>query len=143
MDKIWGAFWLLAANWLIPIGLFVVSVGAYLYLLWDGSKKVKYVRSALLMVRALIGSRLGEKAASVIDAWLSGLNSIQDGSFSVADGIDQFVKFIVIAAKNNGITLTPSDIEAIEEAVTVTLEMVDVKSKPAQQVVAMMMAEPK
>lgn len=141
MDKFWPAFWLAFSGWLIPILLFALSVGAYIYLSHQDRQKLKYVQAALTLASKLLGERLGDKANFVIEAWLAGLTAIQDGKFTLDEGIDQFVRFIAIAAKTHGIELTPSDMEAIEEAIAVTLGMVDIQSKPAKQAVVMMLSD--
>ena len=65
---------------------------------------------------------MGSKAGKILDIWIEGLNKIQDGEFSVSDGVDQFVRFIRLGASSKGVELTDEDIEKIEMLVLSTLE---------------------
>lgn len=140
-----GTFWtgvgIAAAQWLIPLLIGVFSIFAFVYLSRQGKDKIRYAKQSLSLVRAFLGRRLGDKAGAVIDAWLKGIKSIEDGEFSRTDGVDQFVEFVVIAAKNNGVQLSEEEIAVIREAITDTLELLDIKAKPTQQAVTIMMAE--
>jgi hypothetical protein len=142
-----GAFWtgvgLVAAQWLIPIVFGLLSMVVFAFLARQSKEKIYYAKQSLSLVKAFLGRRLGDKTGAVVDAWLKGIKSIEDGEFCRADGIDQFVEFVVIAAKNNGVDLSEDEIAAIREAITNTLELLDVKAKPTQQAVTIMMVESK
>lgn len=137
----WTGVGIAAAQWLIPLVLGILSVAAFVFLARQGKDKIYYAKQSLSIVKAFLGRRLGDKAGAVVDAWLKGIKSIEDGEFSRADGVDQFVEFVVIAAKNNGVELSVEEIAVIREAITDTLELLDVNAKPTQQAVTIMMAE--
>jgi len=137
----WTGLGFAAAQWLIPIAIGIASIFALSYLSKQGKDKIRYAKQSLSLVRAFLGNRLGDKAGAVIDAWLSGIKHIEDGDFTREDAVKQFVDFVIIATKNNGVTLSQDDIDIITEAIISTLEHLDVKDKPTQQAVSIMMAE--
>jgi hypothetical protein len=140
-NTFWTGIGIAATGWLIPILIGVLSIVAFSFLARQGKDKVQSAKQALMIVKAFLGRRLGDKAGAVIDAWLIGIKSIEDGSLSVEDGVETFVNFVVIAAQNNGVSLSEDEIAVIREALQSTLESLDIKAKPTQKAVTIMMAE--
>ena len=76
---------------------------------------------SLFVIKNLLAAQLGEKGG--LDIWIKGLQNIQDGEYSEADRIDTFVRFIKLAAANEGVILTEEDMQRIQTLVMTTLEM--------------------
>ena len=70
----------------------------------------------------VLKSKLGDKADMLVSIWIEGLKKIQDGEFSDADGVDQFVRYLRLAAKVNGIELSDTDVESLSTLVLTTLQ---------------------
>ena len=110
----------------------ISSVGTYILFFLLGSavlfhlSKLKNERqvalSTLQIIHTVLMSKLGEKADMLISIWIEGLKKIQDGEFSDEDGVDQFVRYLRLAAKNNGIELDEADVQAISTLVLSTLQ---------------------
>ena len=110
----------------------ISSVGTYILFFLLGSavlfhlSKLKNERqvalSTLQIIHTVLKSKLGEKADMLISIWIEGLKKIQDGEFSDEDGVDQFVRYLRLAAKNNGIELDEADVQAISTLVLSTLQ---------------------
>ena len=77
----------------------------------------------------------GSKGSGILDIWVTGLQKIQDGEFTTDDGVDQFVRYIKLAASQQGINLTDSDVQEIHTLVMTTLG-VFLSSKPKQVQIA-------
>jgi hypothetical protein len=110
----------------------ISSIGTYILFFLLGSavlfhlSKLKNERqvalSTLQIIHAVLKSKLGEKSDMLISIWIEGLKKIQDGEFSDEDGVDQFVRYLRLAAKNNGIELDEADVQAISTLVLSTLQ---------------------
>ena len=110
----------------------ISSVGTYILFFLVGSavlyhlSKLKNERQTALntlqIIHMVLKSKLGEKADMLISIWIEGLKKIQDGEFSDEDGVDQFVRYLRLAAKNNGIDLSEADVQAISTLVLSTLQ---------------------
>jgi hypothetical protein len=111
---------------------YISSIGTYILFFLLGSavlfhlSKLKNERqvalSTLQIIHAVLKSKLGEKSDMLISIWIEGLKKIQDGEFSDEDGVDQFVRYLRLAAKNNGIELDEADVQAISTLVLSTLQ---------------------
>lgn len=99
----------------------VVGISVLTYLA-KFSADTKVTLNTLQVIKIVLEAKLGSKAAKILDIWIEGLNKIQDGEFSVSDGVDQFVRFIRLGAASKGVELTDEDIEKIELLVLSTLE---------------------
>ena len=75
----------------------------------------KVTLNTLQVIKIVLEAKLGSKAGKILDIWIEGLNKIQDGEFSVSDGVDQFVRFIRLGAASKGVELSDEDIEKIEK----------------------------
>ena len=71
----------------------VVGISVLTYLA-KFSADTKVTLNTLQVIKIVLEAKLGSKAAKILDIWIEGLNKIQDGEFSVSDGVDQFVRFI-------------------------------------------------
>ena len=112
----------LLSNWqgLLVIGmLFIISCVA-LFLLSKTPTDSKIALQTLVVIRSVLAVKLGKKGILLVDAWIAGLEQIKDGEFSDADRVDQFVRFLKIAAANQGIELTDTDVENIQTLVMTT-----------------------
>ena len=126
----------LLSNWqgLLVVGmLFVVSCVA-LFLLSRAPADSKIALQTLIVIRSVLAVKLGKKGLLLVDAWIAGLEQIKDGEFSDADRVDQFVRFLRLAAANQGIELTDTDIENIQTLVMTTLDTFVGKKPKAVQV---------
>lgn len=99
---------------LVSSGLF------YLARLRSGSA---VVLNTLQIIKVMLSSKLGSKADALVDIWIEGLKKIQDGEFSREDGVDQFVRYVRLAAANKGVTLTEEDVQHIASLVSSTLDI--------------------
>jgi hypothetical protein len=108
------------------------SVGTYILIFLIGSvilfhlSKLKNERQVALntlqIIHMVLKSKLGDKADMLVSIWVEGLKKIQDGEFSDADGVDQFVRYLRLAAKVNGIELSDADVESLSTLVLTTLQ---------------------
>lgn len=108
------------------------SVGTYVLIFLIGSvilfhlSKLKNERQVALntlqIIHMVLKSKLGDKADMLVSIWIEGLKKIQDGEFSDADGVDQFVRYLRLAAKVNGIELSDADVESLSTLVLTTLQ---------------------
>ena len=98
----------------------VSSILFYLARLRSGSA---VVLNTLQIIKMMLSSKLGSKADALIDIWIEGLKKIQDGEFSRDDGVDQFVRYVRLAAASKGVTLTDEDVVHISQLVSSTLDI--------------------
>ena len=85
--------------------LFFLLSSAVLYHLSKLKNERSVALNTLQIIHTVLKSKLGDKADMLISIWIEGLKKIQDGEFSDEDGVDQFVRFLRLAAKNQGIEL--------------------------------------
>ena len=114
---------------LLLYGIFFITVSFALYYLAKIRKGSTAALASLQIIHTVLKSRLGDKANGLIEIWIEGLKKIQDGEFSREDGIDQFVRYIKLAAAQNGITITTEDEIAIQTLVQSTLDVFIGKSQ--------------
>ena len=114
---------------LLLYGIFFITVSFALYYLAKIRKGSTAALASLQIIHTVLKSRLGDKANGLIEIWIEGLKKIQDGEFSREDGIDQFVRYIKLAAAQNGITITSEDEIAIQTLVQSTLDVFIGKSQ--------------
>jgi hypothetical protein len=81
------------------------------------------VLNTLQIIKMMLSSKLGSKSDALIDIWIEGLKKIQDGEFSRDDGVDQFVRYVRLAAANKGVLLTEDDVQHISQLVSSTLDI--------------------
>lgn len=109
---------------LIPIVIMFVVTSFVLFLLSRSYKsESKIALDTLLVIKSVLSAKLGTKGALLVDAWVSGLQKIQDGEFSDDDKVDQFVRFLRLAAANQGVTLSDEDVNNIHTIVLSTLDL--------------------
>ena len=95
-----------------------------MFLLSRGYKSESQVAlDSLFVIKNLLATQLGEKGRLLVDIWIKGLQNIQDGEYSESDRIDTFVRFIKLAASNEGVVLTEEDLQRIQTLVITTLEL--------------------
>jgi hypothetical protein len=124
------------ATSVLPVVIVCVLTIFGLFLLSRGYKSESQVAlDSLFVIKNLLASQLGEKGGLLVDIWIKGLQNIQDGEYSEADRIDTFVRFIKLAAANEGVTLTEEDLQRIQTLVITTLELF-VGKKPTTIAVA-------
>jgi len=124
------------ATSVLPVVIVCILTFVGLFLLSRGYKSESQVAlDSLFVIKNLLASQLGEKGRLLVDIWIKGLQNIQDGEYSEADRIDTFVRFIKLAAANEGVTLTEEDMQRIQTLVMTTLEMF-VGKKPTTIAVA-------
>ena len=112
------------ATSVIPVVFVCILTFVGLFLLSRGYKSESQVAlDSLFVIKNLLAAQLGEKGRLLVDIWIKGLQNIQDGEYSEADRIDTFVRFIKLAAANEGVTLTEEDMQRIQTLVMTTLEM--------------------
>lgn len=114
---------------LLLYGIFFIAVSFALYYLAKIRKGSAVALASLQIIHTVLQTRLGNKANGLIEIWIEGLKKIQDGEFSREDGIDQFVRYIKLAAAQNGISITSEDEIAIETLVQSTLDVFIGKSQ--------------
>lgn len=114
---------------LLLYGIFFITVSFALYYLAKIRKGSTAALASLQIIHTVLKSRLGDKANGLIEIWIEGLKKIQDGEFSREDGIDQFVRYIKLAAVQNGISITSEDEIAIQTLVQSTLDVFIGKSQ--------------
>ena len=116
----------LLTNWqgLLVIGMLcIISMVALFLLSRSAPNDTKVALQTLIVIRSVLAVKLGRKGIMLVDAWIEGLEQIKDGEFSNEDRVEQFVRFIRLAAVNQGIELTDSDVENIQTLVMSTLDM--------------------
>jgi hypothetical protein len=124
------------ATSVLPVVFVCILTFVGLFLLSRGYKSESQVAlDSLFVIKNLLAAQLGEKGRLLVDIWIKGLQNIQDGEYSEADRIDTFVRFIKLAAANEGVTLTEEDMQRIQTLVMTTLEMF-VGKKPTTIAVA-------
>jgi hypothetical protein len=102
----------LLTNWqgLLVIGMLcVISMVALFLLSRSVPNDTKVALQTLIVIRSVLAIKLGKKGVMLVDAWIAGLEQIKDGEFSNEDRVDQFVRFIRLAAVNQGIELSDTD----------------------------------
>jgi hypothetical protein len=108
----------------LPVVFVCVLTIVGLFLLSRGYKSESQVAlDSLFIIKNLLAAQLGEKGGLLVDIWIKGLQNIQDGEYSEADRIDTFVRFIKLAAANEGVNLTEEDLQRIQTLVMTTLEL--------------------
>jgi len=122
MEKIIHIFSTGTDHLLFYIIVFSVVSSALFYLAKVRSGSA-VVLNTLQIIKLMLSSKLGSKADDLVDIWIEGLKKIQDGEFSRDDGVDQFVRYVRLAAANKGVTLTEDDIQHISQLVSSTLEI--------------------
>ena len=109
---------------LIPFVIMLIVTSFVLFLLSRSYKsESKIALDTLLVIKSVLSAKLGTKGTLLVDAWVSGLQKIQDGEFSDDDKVDQFVRFLRLAAANEGVTLSDEDINNIHTIVLSTLDL--------------------
>ena len=112
------------ATQLVPVVLVLLTTMVGLFLLSRGYKSESQIAlDSLFVIKNLLSANLGPKGNLLVDIWIKGLQNIQDGEYSDADKVDTFVRFIKLAAVNEGITLTDEDLQRINSLVITTLEL--------------------
>jgi|APGre2960657404_1045060.scaffolds.fasta_scaffold47395_2 hypothetical protein len=99
----------------------IVSVALFYLAKLRSSSAV--VLNTLQIIKMMLSSKLGSKADALVDIWIEGLKKIQDGEFSREDGVDQFVRYVRLAAVNKGVLLTDDDVQHITQLVSSTLDI--------------------
>lgn len=109
---------------LIPFVIMLIVTSFVLFLLSRSYKsESKIALDTLLVIKSVLSAKLGTKGTLLVDAWVSGLQKIQDGEFSDDDKVDQFVRFLRLAAANEGVTLSDEDVNNIHTIVLSTLDL--------------------
>ena len=83
----------------------------------------KQALDTLTLISVILKGKLGDKADLILNIWIEGLKKIQDGEFSRDDGVDQFVRYVRLAAASKGVTLTDEDVVHISQLVSSTLDI--------------------
>jgi hypothetical protein len=123
-----------AGGLLLYVNCFVVGCFIFVYLAKMKSQR-QIVYSTLKVVQSVLSTKLGPKGSGILDIWINGLQKIQDGEFTTDDGVDQFVRYIKLAAAQQGIDLTDTDVQEISTLVMTTLG-VFLSNKPKQVQIA-------
>ena len=113
---------------LILLFLFVISNFVFYNLAKYATKRERALFFMTLIKKVLV-SKLGDKGSAIVDIWISGLEKIQDGEFSKSDGVDQFLRYIKLAASRVGINLDEKDLDTLQTVIISTLEYFN-KTKP-------------
>jgi len=98
-------------------------VSAALFYLAKLRSSSAVVLNTLQIIKMMLSSKLGSKSDALVDIWIEGLKKIQDGEFSREDGVDQFVRYVRLAAVNKGVLLTDDDVQHITQLVSSTLDI--------------------
>lgn len=115
---------------LLYLVLFIVGCFFFVYLAKLKSQR-EFIYTTLKIVQSVLSTKLGPKANGILEIWVSGLQKIQDGEFTTDDGVDQFVRYIKLAAAQKGIELSETDVQEIHTLVMTTLG-VFLSNKPKQ-----------
>jgi hypothetical protein len=83
----------------------------------------------LLLVKSVLGSKLGTKGQVILDAWAEGIKRASDGTFDGADKVDQLIRFLKIVASQNNIELSETDVAIITELAETSLSMLQGQKK--------------
>lgn len=102
--------------------LFVASNFAF-YHLAKVKKQRLIMYQVLTLIQNTLAQKLGPKGEALIVIWTDGLAKIQDGEFSQDDCIDQFLRYIRLAASQNGINLTDVDVELLHTIILSTMDI--------------------
>ena len=113
---------------------FIVGCFVFVYLAKLKTQR-EFLLSTLKVVQSVLSTKLGAKGSGILAIWVDGLQKIQDGEFTTDDGVDQFVRYIKLAAAQQGITLTDSDVQEIHTLVMTTLGIF-LSNKPKQVQIA-------
>lgn len=101
--------------------LFVLSNVVFYNLAKFATKRERALFFMNLIKKVLV-SKLGDKGAAIVDIWIAGLEKIQDGDFSKEDGIDQFLRYMKLAASRIGVDLDEKDLDTLQTVIISTLE---------------------
>ena len=115
-------------HFLVYVGIAVVAC-VVLYFLSKHKTKSVIVLQALIVIKTFMYASLGSKAAELIDIWIEGIQMIQDGEFSQEDGIEQFVRYVKLAATSKGVNLTDTETDALRTLAETTLKVFVDKKK--------------
>jgi hypothetical protein len=113
---------------LVYIGVVVVAF-VVLYFLSKHKTKSIVILQALIIIKTFMYASLGPKAAELIDIWIEGIQMIQDGEFSQEDGIEQFVRYVKLAATSKGVNLSDTETDALRTLAETTLKVFVGKKK--------------
>lgn len=94
------------------VSFYLVSLVVF-HFLSKNKQKRDLVLNSLNIIRIVLSEKLGDKANSVLAIWIDGLRKVQDGEFSHDDKVDQFLRYIKLAASQKGISLSESDVEIL------------------------------
>lgn len=105
--------------------LFVIFVASnfIFYHLAKIKKQRLVMYQVLKLIQNTLAQKLGSKGEALIVIWTDGLAKIQDGEFSQEDCLDQFLRYIRLAASQNGINLTDVDIELLHTIILSTMDI--------------------
>jgi hypothetical protein len=103
--------------------LFFVISNISFYHLAKLKKQRLIMYQVLSLVQNVLAQKLGTKGQALVAIWVDGLSKIQDGEFSKDDYIDQFLRYIRLAARQNGIELTDTDVELLHTLIMSTLDI--------------------
>lgn len=109
----------------------------------SNKKDVEYAALAVQFVKSTLGDKLGPKADVVLSVWSDGLKAIQNGKFTNAEIVDEFVKFIKAEVfAQHSLELTGNELHAVRTAASTTIRLMSVKASPTNQAVKSAMVEP-
>lgn len=128
MDTVLTFLKLNIINFLLYVVVAVVAC-VVLYFLSKHKTKSNIALQALIIIKTFMYASLGLKAAELIDIWIEGIQMIQDGEFSQEDGIDQFVRYVKLAATSKGVNLTDTETDALRTLAETTLKVFHDKKK--------------
>jgi hypothetical protein len=128
-DKILTTLTQVGKDHIILVISFVVAVLILPFIARRFKTESDYVYKVLLLVKSVLGSKLGTKGQVILDAWAEGIKRASDGTFDEADKVDQLIRFLKIVASQNNIELSDTDVAIISELAETSISMLQGQKK--------------
>ncbi len=129
LDKIMNTLYHIGKDHIILVISFVIAVLILPFIARRFKTESDYVYKVLLLVKSVLGSKLGTKGQVILDAWAEGIKRASDGTFDEADKVDQLIRFLKIVASQNNIELSDTDVAIISELAETSISMLQGQKK--------------
>jgi len=129
LDKVFNTLYLVGKDHIILVISFIIAVLILPFIARRFKTESDYVYKVLLLVKSVLGSKLGSKGQVILDAWAEGIKRASDGTFDEADKVDQLIRFLKIVASQNNIELSDTDVAIITELAETSINMLQGQKK--------------
>jgi hypothetical protein len=129
LDKVINTLYQVGKDHIILVISFVIAVLILPFIARRFKTESDYVYKVLLLVKSVLGSKLGTKGQVILDAWAEGIKRASDGTFDEADKVDQLIRFLKIVASQNNIELSDTDVAIITELAETSINMLQGQKK--------------